>query len=64
MTSKYYVAVRKCQDNGHEWLDIYAMSGLLEESQRLAERVDRATGPCWAKDNPVIRYAHCELTES
>ena len=64
MRNKYYVAVRTSSDDNREWYDIYAMSGLLEESQRLAERVNHATGRLWAKANPIVRYAHCELTET
>ncbi len=61
-SQKYFAAIRR-NDEGKEWIDIDTISCLLPVSENKAERENKACGPIWVKDNPVIRYAHIEIKE-
>jgi hypothetical protein len=62
METAMYAAIRKCCDDGHEWIDTDTLSYLLDCSQqsvmRTAEKI-----PLWHENNPVVRYARIRLNE-
>lgn len=59
-TARYYYAVRK--NEAGEWIDGTTQSLLLEESQALANRINKKI-PQWAENNPIVRFALFELHE-
>lgn len=57
-----FVPVRRCEDDGHEWMDMMSARCLLEmtitEIERSAERI-----PAWHTANPVVRIVTVTITE-
>lgn len=62
LTATAYAPVRKCMDDGHEWIDYSAASCCLEQSQRDAAKADAFMG-LWSKGNPIVRFANIRITE-
>lgn len=57
-----YVAIRRCSDDGHEYMDtrhIWAGPTVV----RWYTDIDDKQNPRWAKDNPVVRIAQIKIEE-
>ncbi len=59
---KYFGAIRQSPNQG-EWLDLNTISESLEFAKRLALQEDEESGPYWAKDHPVVRFAQLRVQE-
>lgn len=60
--STNWVTIRRCSDDGHEFMDLNTVSCEREHCTMLAGRSTDGN-PVWAKDNPVVRFAKVRLTE-
>jgi hypothetical protein len=61
LTARVYVPIRRCADDGHEWLDSVNLGLLPELAQEKADAIDREI-PQWAKANPVVRIVRATIT--
>lgn len=62
LTTTRLVAIRRCTDDGHEWLDACTLAPNGDMCREAADQVD-ALIPDWARMNPVVRIARVTLTE-
>jgi hypothetical protein len=58
-----FAAIRKCDDDGHEWMEHGTISYLRDETIEKAESTNKACGPQWASANKVVRIAMIKVSE-
>jgi len=57
-----YVAIRRAEDDGHQWADVSTVSGDAGITREKADHLDRHL-PQWALANPVQRIGRYRLVE-
>jgi hypothetical protein len=62
LNSIEYAAIRRCSDDGHEWIDTSTISGSHELARAEAKQNDDFI-VAWAKHNPVVRIAQIKIEE-
>jgi hypothetical protein len=62
VSSENWVAIRRCSDDGHEFMDLNTVSCEREHCTMLAER-STESNPVWAKANPVVRFSVVDINE-
>ncbi len=63
VSSKYWAAIRRTRDDGHEFFDMNTLSSARYYCEELAVRSDEETGELWAATNPVVRFSRVGIEE-
>lgn len=62
ITKTGFAAIRRCVDDGREWLDVGTITVLREQTGCFAKKEDDII-PSWVKSNPVVRIVRIEIRE-
>ena len=63
VSSRYWAAIRRARDDGHEFFDMNTLSIIRDHCEGLAVKSNEETGELWAADNPVVRFSRVEMKE-
>jgi hypothetical protein len=58
-----FAAIRKCDDDGHEWIETDTISYSRDETLRRVDDTNKKCGPQWANANRVTRIAMVKISE-